>query len=538
VRSAKAVQDDIVRSKTWAAEIARQAEAPAASGRDIAAAEERIAFIAREAQYADQLCWVLEGLRDVDALLAAVEQAAAVQGHALEALRLLERAWAAMDRVPVAKSCRVMRLLSLRSFELKSALHEVFDRAWKALVAVDVEEGAGGRVVIRGESAGPDMLSLEDVVVGLRAYKEVDERMEQLWHNLDAAVVGPRMRRGEGVLPRVRVDGGVVELHGAEPPSIDALLDDVRVLLEFLSARLPADLVPALAATMMADLVPRLVHVWLDAEVPSSLHEMDRFQRVIASAGEFARALDERVPAAAAHAGPLREWVDNAPAIWLAKCRETALESIREQLTAGIVGSREVERVERRVVEEGEGGEEEEGGGDGDDWDAKWDDDDDDGQVNDDAPSKTDSAKGMGSGDDDDDNKAEDDWGWGDEGGGGKGGDGWDDWGDDGEEKKPAGQQTQTPRQEKQKQTKQTHSKQQPQQQSRPDHKQRQQQKQTAAAAAAAKTTTTSTREVVVRETYHISSMPDPMLELVFAILEDGAALTQTECVFFLFFHF
>lgn len=36
-------------------------------------------------------------------------------------------------------------------------------------------------------------------------------------------------------------------------------------------------------------------------------------------------------------------------------------------------------------------------------------------------------------------------------------------------------------------------------------------------------------REMVLKETYHISSMPDPVLELISAILEDGAALTKSE---------
>lgn len=36
-------------------------------------------------------------------------------------------------------------------------------------------------------------------------------------------------------------------------------------------------------------------------------------------------------------------------------------------------------------------------------------------------------------------------------------------------------------------------------------------------------------REMVLKETYHISSMPEPVLELVLAILEDGAALTRPE---------
>lgn len=46
-----------------------------------------------------------------------------------------------------------MRLLDLRSFELKSDVHEVFDHAWKALVRVDVE---AGKVAIYDSLDGED----------------------------------------------------------------------------------------------------------------------------------------------------------------------------------------------------------------------------------------------------------------------------------------------------------------------------------------------------------------------------------------------
>lgn len=39
-------------------------------------------------------------------------------------------------------------------------------------------------------------------------------------------------------------------------------------------------------------------------------------------------------------------------------------------------------------------------------------------------------------------------------------------------------------------------------------------------------TADTQTREMILRETYHVSSMPEPVLNLIFAVLEDGAALT------------
>lgn len=46
-----------------------------------------------------------------------------------------------MDELGVSKTCRVMRLLDVRSFELKSEVHAVFDRVWKDIIQVDI--GAG-----------------------------------------------------------------------------------------------------------------------------------------------------------------------------------------------------------------------------------------------------------------------------------------------------------------------------------------------------------------------------------------------------------
>lgn len=51
-----------------------------------------------------------------------------------------------------------------------------------------------------------NQLSLAEAVVGLKAYKEVDERMVQLWHNLDTAIISPRMNLAAQSLPSVKHD--------------------------------------------------------------------------------------------------------------------------------------------------------------------------------------------------------------------------------------------------------------------------------------------------------------------------------------------
>lgn len=63
----------------------------------------------------------------------------------------LTESWSALDKVGVSKSCRVMRLLDLRSFELKSHVHETLNHIWKSLINVDMD---AGKVVIKDALVG------------------------------------------------------------------------------------------------------------------------------------------------------------------------------------------------------------------------------------------------------------------------------------------------------------------------------------------------------------------------------------------------
>jgi hypothetical protein len=46
-------------------------------------------------------------------------------------------------------------------------------------------------------------MSLSEALVGLKAYKEVDQRMALLWHSIDDAIVGPRTIIDDTHLPGV-----------------------------------------------------------------------------------------------------------------------------------------------------------------------------------------------------------------------------------------------------------------------------------------------------------------------------------------------
>ncbi|KAH7151986.1 hypothetical protein B0J13DRAFT_497658 [Dactylonectria estremocensis] len=502
-RNHKSLQEDIIRSRTIANDIIRQSEAPDTSGESVEDAEEKAEFVNREVQYSQQLHSVLRKIKHVNELLGEVE-VAKNERRILDSLHLLEKSWTAIDEVGVSRTCRVMKLLDIRSFELKSAVHEVFDHVWKALVHIDIDT----RQLAVHNDVNDEQMSLADAVVGLKAYKEVDERMEQLWRNVDAAIVSPRMDTRSDALPQIQVHGDVLLLSGQAEQSVEALLSDLEVIFIFLAQHLPSDLLQSLCKFMMADVIPRLVKNWLDSAVPASLSEMGNFEATIETARGFCDILERD-----GYTGfdELRNWVDNAPSIWLGKCRETTLDAVRSRLLSGIGNPKQVEKVEKQLVSISEGKELSKTSGtaattDANDWGDAWGEawDEDKGQADDQPTSKTktldtskpdeddgadawgwdeeDAAvgsaeqKGVGIKDVEKDNDDEDDsaaaWGWGDE------------------------ETTQGPEPE------------------------------LAAPANKPGKAQEETRELTLRETYSISSMPEPVLELIAAILEDGAKLT------------
>ncbi|KAF5021985.1 hypothetical protein F66182_5976 [Fusarium sp. NRRL 66182] len=502
VRNSKALQEDIFRSKAMANEIGRQSEAPDVSGEATQDAEEKAEFLNREVQYSQQLHGALQGIKRVNQLLTEVE-AAKNERRILDSLRLLERSWEAIDQVGVSKTCRVMKLLDLQSFELKSAIHEVFNHIWKALVHTDIET----RQVAVYNTVNDEQMSLTDAVVGLRAYKEVDERMEQLWRNVDAAIISPRMDVKNSAFSTIQAEGDILKLSGEASPSIDALLTDLETAFAFLAQKLPSDLLPSLGNFMMADVIPKLIKEWLEVAVPSSLKEMDNFQAMVKRAREFCQALTQY-----GYTGftDLQNWVDNAPSIWLGKCRETTLDSVRSKLLGGIGESKQVEKIEKQMVSIAEGKQitKTPGGAaattDAADWGADWGDawDEDKEQTADQSKPR---SKGRDSAKVDEDDGA-DAWGW--------------------DEEDTTAEEASN--------TKDAPLKEQEEDDSAAawgwgDDDEIQEPEQTPAAKNKAPNAQGETRELVLKETYSVSSMPEPVLELIYAILEDGATLTRDD---------
>ena len=87
--NAKSVQADMIKSRTLANDILKQAELPDVSGKAIQEAEDKAAFLIKELGYNEQVRQTLLGIRDVNQVLDQVELASR-ERRILDALHLLE----------------------------------------------------------------------------------------------------------------------------------------------------------------------------------------------------------------------------------------------------------------------------------------------------------------------------------------------------------------------------------------------------------------------------------------------------------------
>jgi len=103
-------------------------------------------------------------------------------------------------------------------------------------------------------------------------------------------------------------------------------------VIRFLIKSLTPELVKSLSDAMMPTLSTRVKELWLDTAVPSSLGEIENYQKALNQVSEFANTLDA-LEWPDSHG--FHRWVEDAHKNWLNKRRETVLDWTRNQLALG-----------------------------------------------------------------------------------------------------------------------------------------------------------------------------------------------------------
>ena len=371
-------------------------------------------------------------------------------------------------------------------------------------------------------SGATQRVSLGLVADSMESLDLLQARVAAFRKEIDAVILTPCLHHyAGGDMGAIRIDEDELELsQGKEAFSIETLFRNLTSLLSFLASHLPQSVMSTLMSMVVPSLLFRLLTGPLSSVVPTELNGLPHFQSTIAQVSSFAEFLQRNDWQGQ---NELMGWATDAPNIWLAKRSQSSLNSIRQLLKRGLGNSRAVERIETQTVSRED--EVFSGNKKQDDWNAGWSDDENETTEPekpniDSVPSKSNGVKadheddedvsGWGFDEDEAENQDHEDkhaepaprpetseateTGEEDEG------DAWG-WGEEKAEETTIAESNSSPGLNAQQ-----HSRQGPVL----DSKQSKQ------------------REITLKETYHITALPEPILEIIVMAIEDADALVRT----------
>lgn len=444
---------------------------------------------------------MVEQLRDISTVLDSAEDAA-LNGHIIHALERLEDANGAFKSLGQFESTRAVGVLRAKEERLKKAITENVMESWNGLVQIDY---TNKKISLKDTIEREAKVDINTVVAALSKLGLLDSSLTRFSRDLDRIIILPRLAVGTAkVAAAFKIAGDDIQIAGSvNDGSVKAALEDIQIIAEYLSTRLP----PSVSVTLSAKLVPviatRLINNLLVPAVPTSTHGVQAFQESLSYVLGLVEFFDEL---GWSEQNRLTEWVDKSAEIWLAKQKEAAIARVQAIFPKKVTEKKSVERVETQVVSRGDalhaGHNEQE-----DDWGADWDEEEPEktgaepnadleeedlsawGEEESEALEETgapDAAKSKPSADEED----ADDWGA--------------DWGDDNDTNnaKPAAS-SQTP-------TK-------PKESSKVNGKSPQK--------------ASKEQEVTLRETYTVTAIPDSIMEIILQVIADVETLNSPELV-------
>ncbi|KAH0608151.1 uncharacterized protein H6S33_002203 [Morchella sextelata] len=346
IRQARRLQADIDASNAQADRILALAAQEEALETELADAEAQQRFLEAEIRFNDELLGRLGLLQMVSATLgqAAALSAGGELAQAMVVLEGAERALAEMTGETI-----VVELMKERAAGLRKSVVERVERGWTEIVCVRKEEG---ELRIRREiTEGDSVISSTAVVEALQALSLLNTKVDHLHQQLDTLLISPLLDTQRAHAPTFTVTGDTLTAAAAAAPSTDLsaarMFASLRLIINFLHAQLPPAVTSPLSRILVSSLTTRLTSSTLPHSVPSSLDRLPALEALLADTCRFE---DHLQSIAWTRDSELREWAGRAPRVWLAKRRETCLDTLRQTVAQGIRETKVVERSETQKV--------------------------------------------------------------------------------------------------------------------------------------------------------------------------------------------
>jgi centromere/kinetochore protein ZW10 len=346
INDARKLRADIERSQTTAQEIAQQAESKAPYTAKIQDAASRVSFLYSEIAYSANLKQTLRELKNVAALLEDA-QTAQEEHRYIDALGMLEEIQPTLKRSVWLQSTRAGSELGSKADQLRTSITDKLKDHWHYLLGVNEKE----REVVFTDELGYRLnpVTVHNLVEALAKLGILDGLITRFAQDLDHAILMPTLcRNPDDIYPKIKFENDRICLRDrAADVNARYILRLVQSVGRFLTTHLPRSILVPLTKELMPTIAHRLIVNWLNDTAPRAIASIPKFQDILAQVLSLADYFDEL-----GWSGQqiLRDWVSQAPDVWLASQKTSAAIRVRNLFSKRIHERHIVERVETQKV--------------------------------------------------------------------------------------------------------------------------------------------------------------------------------------------
>lgn len=327
-------------------------------------ANAKVGLIETEIAFNEAVAGTLE---EVQRLCQQIEAARAslASGDISTAIEQLEAIQGALGDDTFFANTNVMSILTIESSRLRQDIEDAVHLRWDKQLYVDCHKGE-----LRIEKAqGPD--SLESTISSLErlgTFTVVNEKFQQ---ELTKAIIDPILQpRRDGMSHAVSVTESGIQIH-SEPSeaTVAETLDRITRVLDVLRQGLPSKVTATFPQSLVAAIASKTISGCLSGAIPTDLGGLNQFEETLDLVLQLTKSIESW--SWSGHE-ELVSWVNQAARLWLARRRIDSLDRVRKVLAASTGNTRQVERVEKETVTQADGALLD--NTTTDDWDAEWDD--------------------------------------------------------------------------------------------------------------------------------------------------------------------
>ncbi|KAJ5113320.1 Retrograde transport protein Dsl1 C-terminal [Penicillium angulare] len=362
---AKHLHADIERSRVTAREIVSQHEQTNPLQAKVEDADAKVGLIETEIAFNQA---VTETLEEVQRLCQQLESGriALGAGQITVAIEHLESTTAAIGQDTPFSNTNVMGILEGEVTRLRDEIEVAVLQHWDAQLNIDRAKSQFRAVAV----AGAD--SLDDTIASLSRLNILNPANEKLKNDLISTIIDPiLLPRADGNSRAVDVTETAIRI---DPEFSETTIADTfnRVIdiLNNLRQNLPSSILDSIYQSLIQTISSKAISGWLSSAIPTTLDGLEDFEHTLNSVLQFTKKIESWGWSGQEE---LVSWVNQAPRLWLTRRRVDSLDSVRKAIAASKGSTKQVERIEKEQISQEENALLD--NATVDDWDADWDDD-------------------------------------------------------------------------------------------------------------------------------------------------------------------